>query len=100
MKTFLNVFALVVIRAINCPATTVTALSWNKFYYSGVCVPLLLGEYRMVGNFHGYNFSRNRPIFWFQKFSRPVNLGPAAIASALSFVPLSGSCVCVYVAFQ
>ena len=59
----------------------------------------------MVGNFRGYKFSRNRPKFRFQKFSRfqfsrLVNLGPMAIASALGLAPLSGSCVCVYVAFR
>ena len=26
--------------------------------------------YRMVGNFRGYKFSRNRPKFGFQKFSQ------------------------------
>ena len=33
------------------------------------------------------------------QFSRSVNLGPATIASALGLAPLSGSCVCVCVAF-
>ena len=53
----------------------------------------------MVGNFRGYKFSRNRLKFRFQRFSRSVNLGPAVIAYTLGIVPLSGSCVCVYVAF-
>ena len=51
--------------------------------------------------FTGTNFRKigqNSDFRNFRSFNF-CNLGPSAIVSALGLAPLSGSCVCVYIAF-